>query len=58
MRATRAKERQARDLSDDDEDGREHEVASEEREAGGGVSEEREAGERDEHVPHIGRRPR
>jgi hypothetical protein len=35
----------------------EHEVSSEEHEAGGGVCQEREAGEGDEHVPLIGSRP-
>jgi hypothetical protein len=55
-RVTRAEQRQARSLGDDDADTREHEVSSEKREAGGGVCEERDAGERDEHVPRIGSR--
>lgn len=49
-------EREAGALGDEDAGTGEHEVASEEREAGGGVCEEREAGERDEHVPLIGSR--
>jgi hypothetical protein len=48
--------RGARALRDHETEPREHEVASEQREAGGGVSGEREAGNGDEHVPRIGRR--
>jgi hypothetical protein len=55
-RVASAEEREARRLSNGDQNGSEHEMASEEREAGGGVGEEREAGERDEHVPRIGTR--
>jgi hypothetical protein len=51
-----AEQRQARSLGHDDTGTGEHEVASEKGEAGGGVCEEREAGERDEHLPLIGSR--
>jgi hypothetical protein len=47
-------EQRARSLCDHEADAGEHEVSSEEREAGGGVCGEREAGERDEHAPLIG----
>jgi hypothetical protein len=55
-RVTPANKRQTRGLGDDDADTGQHEVPSEKREAGGGVRKEREAGERDEHVPLIGSR--
>lgn len=44
----------ARNLSQHETHTREPEVASEQREAGGGVGDKREAGERDEHAPSIG----
>jgi hypothetical protein len=44
----------ARHLGNHETDTREPEVTSEQREAGGGVGDEREAGERDEHAPSIG----
>jgi hypothetical protein len=47
-------EQRARSLCDHEADAGEHEVSSEEREAGGGVCGEREARERDEHAPLIG----
>jgi hypothetical protein len=52
---TTSKDKQrARSLRDQEASAGEHEVTSEEREAGGGVCGEREAGERDEHAPLIG----
>jgi hypothetical protein len=52
---TRAeRNRRARALRDHETEPREHELASEQCEAGGGVSGEREAGNGDEHVPRIG----
>ena len=53
-RVTTANQTKARSLGDDHEDTRDHEMPSKKREAGGGVCEEREAGEGDEHVPLIG----
>jgi hypothetical protein len=53
VRRTNGDER-ACHLREQEADAGEYEVTSEEREAGGGMCGEREAGERDEHAPLIG----